>query len=345
MLPIFSHRDIAELHQIRNAAVRNRQALAERYEGIQRELDDKREQNGKSRRQLAVMRRRIKDIQKDIFMMNSTESDLDETSVAMLLEIGNKKKRLSELKNQADHLSKKFDAVASDIQRALMDIADLEVEYHTVAMDVASLEKEKHELSDAITICLEHTSLERKKVEAELNDLSAAFLRIIDERQAIEGRLAERKAACEELSTAIEELTQKISALEEIKPILDRMTEIRQEVADMKAEMASLDTTRRTLLKEMNDRQRQFEAATSENMEMTAANTAVENDVGLYEKIMSDVKNAQTSCDHAKSRMEQVSDGLMEKLITKTALDRAIQDIWIQFDTLSEFLKESHRGS
>lgn len=345
MLPIFSHRDIAELHQIRNAAVRKRQALAERYEGIHRELDEKRDQNEKSRRQLAVMRRQIKDIQKDIFMMNSTESDLDETSVTLLLEIGNKKKRLSELKNQADHLSNKFDAVASDIQRALMDIADLEVEYRTVSKDVASLEKEKHELSDAIMKCLEHTSLERKKVEVELNELSAAFLQIIDERQTIEGRLAEHKSACEELSTAMEELTQKISALEEIKPILDRLKVIRQEETDLKAEMASLDMTRRTLLKEMNDRQRQFEAATLENMELTAANTAVENDVGLYEKIMSDVKIARISSDHAKSRMEQVSDELMEKLIKKTALDRAIQDIWIQFDTLSDLLMETHRGS
>ncbi len=345
MLPIFAHQDITELRLIHNSTVRKRQTLAEQYEYIRRELDEKKEQNEKSRRNLAVTRRQIKDIQKDIFLMNSTKSVLDETSVAMLLEVGNKENQLSALKCQADNLTDHFDATVSNMRQSLVDVAALEADYRSISLELESLEKEKHDLSGEIAKCLENTSLERKKVEDQLNDLSTAFLRIIDERKNIDDQLSAQKAAAEELSATMNELTQKISTLEAIKPILAQTKAVHQEVADLEDGILSVDTTRRTLLKEMNDQQKQFEALAVENLELHATNTALENDVGLYEKIMSEVKIAKSSSDHAKSQMNQVSDKLMEKLIAKEVLDQAIQDMWAQFDALADVLTGSYSGS
>jgi chromosome segregation ATPase len=231
------------------------------------------------------------------------------------------------------------------MQQSLMDIDALESECRSISVEVASLEKEKHDLSVEIAKCLENTSLERKKVEDQLNDLSTAFLRIIDERKNIDDQLSAQKAAAEELSAAMNELTQKISTLEAIRPILAHKKAVHQEVADLEDGIQSVDTTRRTLLKEMNVQQKQFETLAVENMELHAMNTVLENDVGLYERIMSEVNFAKASSDHAKSRMNQVSDELMEKLIAKEVLDQAIQDMWTQFDALAHILTGSHSGS
>ena len=345
MMPIFAHQDNEELRLICHTAVRKRQALAEQYEYIRLELENKKGKNDILRRNLAVTERQIKDIQKDIFMMNSVQSDLDETSVAMLLEIGNKENELLALTCQADSLTDKIDGTATDIQQALVDVDALESAYGSISLDVESLEKEKHDLSGDIAKCLENTSLERKKVEAQLNDLSAAFLRIIDERKIAEDRLTDQKEASEKLSAALDELTQNLSDIDAIRPILVEKNAVYQQVLELEAKIESLDTGRRTLLKEMNDQQKQFESLAVENLGLNSAITDLENEVGLYEKIMSEVKVAQASRDRVKSQMTQVSDELMEKLIEKAVLDQAIQDVWTQFDALVHILAESHSGS
>lgn len=344
MMPIFSHQDITELRLICNTAVRKRRVLAEQYECLRQELEKKRKQGEDFRRNLAVTERQIKDIQKDIFMMNSVKSDLDEASVAMLMEVGNKEKQLSELKDQANNLTHKINTTATDMQQALVDVAALESAYSSISHEVASLEKEKYDLSGDIAKCLENTSLERKKVESELNDLSTAFLRIIDERKNAEEQLSDQKTASEKCVAIMDELTQKLSILEAIMPMLDEKEAVQQDVVQLETEIESLNVTRRALLKEMNDQQKQLETLAVENLELNATITDLETEVGLYEKIISEVMIAQAASTLAKSQMSQVSDELMEKLIEKAVLDQAIQDIWRQFDALA-ILTGSHSGS
>jgi chromosome segregation ATPase len=344
MMPIFSHQDITELRLICNTAVRKRRVLAEQYECLRQELEKKRKQREDFRRNLAVTERQIKDIQKDIFMMNSVKSDLDEASVAMLMEVGNKEKQLSELKDQANNLTHKINTTATDMQQALVDVAALESAYSSISHEVASLEKEKYDLSGDIAKCLENTSLERKKVESELNDLSTAFLRIIDERKNAEEQLSDQKTASEKCVAIMDELTQKLSILEAIMPMLDEKEAVQQDVVQLETEIESLNVTRRALLKEMNDQQKQLETLAVENLELNATITDLETEVGLYEKIISEVMIAQAASTLAKSQMSQVSDELMEKLIEKAVLDQAIQDIWRQFDALA-ILTGSHSGS
>jgi chromosome segregation ATPase len=341
MLPMYgiaAHKDLSELRQNCNTAAKKREALAEQYEYLNQELEKKRKQREDLRRNLAVAERRIKDIQKDVFLMNSKQSELDETSIAMIQEVANNEIQLSALKELADKLTQQSKATSEDVQQIIEDLPGLEADYSSVFQKVAELEKEQRDLSNDIVKCLVNTSLERAEVENDLNNQSTAFLKSIDERMNAEQRLSEQKASSEKLSAIRDELAQKVMDIEAIRLMEAERKLLHTEVVQLDADFQSLDATRMDLLSPLNDKQKQFDALVAQNTDAKKAIVALEAEVGPYEKIISEVNTAQAASDHVKRNMIQVSDELMEKLVRKAELEEALQGIWDKFDELTQIL-------
>ena len=340
MLPMYgtAHKDISELRQNCNTAANKREALAEQYEYLNQELEKKRKQKDDLRRNLAVTERQIKDIQKDIFLMNSKKSELDETSIAMIQEVGNKEIQLSALKELMGSLTEQLKAAVKNVQLAAEDLPALEAEYNLVSQKAEELEKEQRDLSNDIVKCLVNTSLERAEVEADLNNQSTAFMQSIDERMNAEQQLSEQKASSGKLSAIRDELAQKVMNVEAIKLIETERKLLQTEVAQLEANFQFLDATQSDLLTPLNDKRKQLDTVVAQNIEAKNKIVALETEVGPYEKIISEANTAQAASDHAKRNMTQVSDELMEKLVRKTEMEEALQGVWDKFDELTQIL-------
>jgi chromosome segregation ATPase len=340
MLPMYgtAHKDISELRQNCNTAAKKREALAEQYEYLNQELEKKRKQKDDLRRNLAVTERQIKDIQKDIFLMNSKKSELDETSIAMIQEVGNKEIQLSALKELMGSLTEQLNAAVKNVQLAAEDLPALEAEYNLVSQKAEELEKEQRDLSNDIVKCLVNTSLERAEVEADLNNQSTAFMQSIDERMNAEQQLSEQKASSGKLSAIRDELAQKVMNVEAIKLIETERKLLQTEVAQLEANFQFLDATQSDLLTPLNDKRKQLDTVVAQNIEAKNKIVALETEVGPYEKIISEANTAQAASDHAKRNMTQVSDELMEKLVRKAEMEEALQSVWDKFDELTQIL-------
>ncbi len=341
MLPMYgiaAHKDLSELRQNCNAAAKKRETLAEQYEYLNQELEKKRKQKDDLRRNLAVTERQIKDIEKDIFLMNSKKSELDETSIAMIQEVGNKEIQLSALKELMGSLTEQLNAAVNDVQQAAEDLPALEAEYNLVSQKAGELEKEQHDLSNDIVKCLVNTSLERAEVEADLNNQSTAFMQSIDERMNAEQLLSEQKTSSGKLSAIRDELAQKVMNVEAIRLMETERKLLQTEVAQLEADFQFLDATQRDLLTPLNDKRKQLDIVLTQNTEAKNAIVVLQTAVGPYEQIISEVNTAQVASDHAKRNMTQVSDELMEKLVRKAEMEEALQGVWDKFDELTQIL-------
>ena len=340
MLPMYgtAHKDISELRQNRNSAAKKRDALAEQYEHLNQELEQKRKQKEDLRRNLAVTERQIKDIQKDIFLMNSKKSEMDETSIAMIQEVANKEIQLSALKELMGSLTEQLNATVKDVQQVVEDLPALEADYNLVSQKAEELEKEQRDLSNDIVKCLVNTSLERAEVEADLNNQSTAFMQSIDERMNAEQLLSEEKASSGKLSAIRDELAQKVMDIEAIRLMETERKLLQTEVAQLGADFQFLNATQSDLITPLNDKRKQLDTLVSQNTETKNAIVALETEVGPYEKIISEAKIAQAASDDAKRNMTRVSDELMEKLVRKAEMEEALQGIWDKFDELAQIL-------
>jgi len=340
MLPMYgtAHKDISELRQNRNSAAKKRDALAEQYEHLNQELEQKRKQKEDLRRNLAVTERQIKDIQKDIFLMNSKKSKMDETSIAIIQEVANKETQLSALKALMGSLTEQLQATIKDVQQVVEDLPALEADYNLVSQKADELEKEQRDLSNDIVKCLVNTSLERAEVEADLNNQSTAFMQSIDERMNAEQLLSEEKASSGKLSAIRDELAQKVMDIEAIRLMETERKLLQTEVAQLGADFQFLNATQSDLITPLNDKRKQLDTLVSQNTETKNAIVALETEVGPYEKIISEAKIAQAASDDAKRNMTRVSDELMEKLVRKAEMEEALQGIWDKFDELAQIL-------
>lgn len=341
MLPMYgiaAHKDLSELRQNCNTAAKKRETLAEQYEYLNQDLEKKRKQKEDLRRNLAVMEHKIKDIQKDIFLMNSKKSELDETSIAMIQEVGNKEVQLSALKELMGSLTEQLNSTVKDVQQVVEDLPALEAEYNLVSQKAAELEKEQRDLSDDIVKCLVNTSLERAEVEADLNNQSTAFMQSIDERMKAEHQLSEQKISTEKLAAIRDELAQKVMDIEAIRLMETERELLQTEVAQLEANFQFLDATQSDLLTPLNDKRKQIDTVLAQNIEVKNTIGALQTEVGPYEKIISEGNTAQAASDHAKRNMTQVSDELMGKLVRKAEMEEALQGVWDKFDELTQIL-------
>lgn len=341
MLPMYgiaAHKDLSELRQNCNTAAKKRETLAEQYEYLNQELEKKRKQKEDLRRNIAVTERQIKDVQKDIFLMNSKKSEMDETSIAMIQEVGNKEIQLSALKELMGSLTEQLKATVKDVQQVVEDLPALEADYNLVSQKAEELEKEQRDLSNDIVKCLVNTSLERAEVEADLNNQSTAFMQSIDERMNADQLLSEQKASSGKLSAIRDELAQKVMDVEAIRLMETERKLLQTEVAQLEADFQFLNATQSDLITPLNDKRKQLDALVSQNNEAKNAIVALQTEVGPYEQIISEAKIAQAASDDAKRSMTQVSDELMEKLVRKAEMEEALQGIWDKFDELAQIL-------
>ena len=338
MLPnngIATYADLPELRKDCQIAARKQKALAAQVERLCQETDQNKKQIESYTISLAVTERQIRDIQKDIFLMQSKQSRLSEASLALLREIENKETQVIALRSEADEWTRKIASLAADTRQMTEELAGLELAYTTALQKSGELEKERHAISNQIAEGLGNTSSEWKDIEARMIEQNDLFLTGIDERVAAESRLSEHQAAADTLSAAIYDLEQNIRDIEDIQAILAENKGLQSEIAQLEAGFRSQDEIRKDLLARMTDRRRQLDAVLSENAGISSRIAALESEVGVYEKMKAEAIAAQAANDSAKARIIQVSEELMDKLARKAGLEETLEHIWVQFDLLS----------
>lgn len=320
-----SYQDISELRTRRDLARRTLNRLSEELEYIDSEMEKGFARLKTLRRRLAVTEREIKDNQSEIFFLHRKRTEMDEASSLLLKEIKSREAELRGLNNSKDALNTDVKNIENDIQKTSDAVAAIEAEKRELSSRVGQMEIEKRELSDDISQILSRTSLERDKIEAELNDLSTSLFNSIGERDALKQRLSAQETAITETSKAISDLEQKVALLEEVKALQGERGALKADVEKQERESLSLAAKLKELQKVLADKQEQMDRLSTENAKRKYSVDSLEKEVMVYDEAVLAIDRAQERWKSSSKSAEQDRDVLEKLLIDKAWLEEELR--------------------
>ena len=320
-----SYQDVSKLHKRRDLARKTLNDLSEELKRISSELEERTPQLTALRRGLAVTEREIKDSQGEIFLLHRKRIEIDETSSVLLKEIQTREAELAKLNNSKDGLNTDIKNIEIDVQETSNAASVLEAKKQDVSSRVDEMEAEKRRLSDDMSQILSKTSLDREKIEEELNDLSTTLFNSIAERDALKQQLSAQETATNEMTKEVSELDEKVALLEEIKALQGERVSLKADVEKQEGEVRSLAPRLKELQKISDVKQEQADKLSTENAERKYSVDSLEKEVKVYDEALSALDGAQERLKSSSKRAEQDRDVLKKLLIDKARLEEELR--------------------
>lgn len=320
-----SYQDISKLHKRRDLARKTLNELSEELKRISSEMEETTPQLTALRRRLAVTEREITDSQGEIFLLHRKRMEIDETSSVLLKEIQSREAELAKLNNSKDGLNTDIKNIEIDVQETSNAASVLEAKKQDVSSRVDEMEGEKRRLSDDISQILSRTSLDREKIEEELNDLSTTLFNSIAERDALKQQLSAQETATNEMTKEVSELDEKVVLLEEIKALQGERVSLKADVEKQEGESQSLASRLKELQKISDVKQEQADMLSSENAERKYSVDSLEKEVKVYDEALSALDGAQERLKSSSKQAEQDRDVLKKLLIDKARLEEELR--------------------
>jgi chromosome segregation ATPase len=277
------------------------------------------------RRGLAVTEREIKDSQAEIFLLHTKRTEIDQVSSVLLKDIQTRGAELAKLNNSKDGLNTDIKNIEIDIQEASNAASALEAKKQDGSSRVDEMEAEKRRLSDDMSQILSRTSLERDKIEAELNDLSTALFNSIAERDGLKQQLSAQETATNEMTKEVSELDEKVALLEEIKALQGERASLKADIEKQEGELRSLAPRLKELQKISDNKQEQADTLSTENAERKYSVDSLEKEVVVYDEAVSALDSAQERWKSSSQLAEQGRNVLKKLFIDKARLEEKLR--------------------
>jgi chromosome segregation ATPase len=320
-----SYQDISKLHKRRDLARKTLNELSEELKRISSELEERTPQLTALRRGLAVTEREIKDSQGEIFLLHRKRTEIDQVSSVLLKDIQTRGAELAKLNNSKDGLNTDIKNIEIDIQEASNAASALEAKKQDGSSRVDEMEAEKRRLSDDMSQILSRTSLERDKIEAELNDLSTALFHSIAERDGLKQQLSAQETATNEMTKGVSELDEKVALLEEIKALQGERVSLKADIEKQEGEVRSLAPRLKEVQKISDEKQEQADRLSTENAERKYSVDSLEKEVVVYDEAVSALDSAQERWKSSSQLAEQGRNVLKKLFIDKARLEEKLR--------------------
>lgn len=334
-----SYENISELRARRDLASRTLNRLSEELERIDSEMEKGSVWLKALRRGLAVAEREIKDNESEIFLVHKKRTEMDETSSILLKEIESREAELTELSNSKGMLNTDIKNIESDIQQTSDAASALEAEKQELSSIIEEMEAEKSKLSEDISGIISKTSLDRVKIEAELNDISTAFFDSISERDGLKQRLSAQETTINEMTAAISELEKKVALLQEVKVLQGERRTLKADVEEKERESVSLSEKLKELEKVLTHKEEQVDRLSMENAERKYSVDSLEKEVMVYDEAVSALDSAKERWKKSSGSAEQARDVLKKLLIDKARLEEELRTAMEKAASIADIMR------
>ena len=331
------YQDMAELRKRRNALHKESSKLSEEMQLITPKVEKRIAQLRASGKTLAAVEKDVKDTQGKISLLIRKRAEMDKRAVFFqkeLSEIQTIEAEQTQLRHTNDELTTEIENKEGDIRVVSESIADFKAGMNEMIFQVAEQEAERDSLSKDIAQIMENTSLNRDKMEAELNDLSVDFVRKVGERDTLKERLSTIERETENINESIAGLEQKIQFLEEVKNLHAQRNTLRAGLEKQKTESLSLAAKREELQKTLSDKQKQHDALSTENAERKEEMISLEEQVSVYVGALSTAQAAKEEWSSSLELVEQSAEGLIKDLGEKIRLEEELRMVMKKADSL-----------
>ena len=324
-LDAIRYQDVSELHKMRDSVIKHLNELSEELNRINSDVEKTTAQLNASRRRFAVTEKEIKDNEGEIFHLNTKRIEMDQGASLLLKEIESTEAELTELNNSKDALNISIKNIELGIQETSDAVAVLKDEKQEVSSRADQMEAEKCRLSDDISESLSKTSLERDKVESQLNDLNTAFLHNITERDALKKRLPAEETTIGQMTEAISGPERKVASLEEVKCLQSERRSLKADVEKQERESLSVATKLQEPQKVLADKQKQTDMLSTENAELEKTTVSLEGEVRIYDEALSAVNTVRERSKRSLGLVKQSEDEMITLLIDKVRLEHELR--------------------
>lgn len=312
------HREIAGLEEKLDFSKKELRALKAELNGATSEIEEESVRLKSLNVKFAVTEKEVEDIQNELFLLSEKRSEIDDSVYLLQEELESKEAELEELIHKKRNLSGNIAEGELNMQQELNTLGTLEMEMQEILPAVERREAEKGRLSEEISDKLSRTSLERDKIESELNDLNISFMSRISERDSIKKLCSEREAGIAGLKEEIAFLRQKCSLLEELKVLQNRRNSLKGDIETLESEAQSTGSKMEERQKLLADKEEEFNGLSTANADRKNSIAFLEKEVGVYDEVILKAKNAE---DKAAG-----SHGLNEEALSE--VERLLADNW-----------------
>ncbi|MBW1675559.1 MAG: hypothetical protein JRF30_03310 [Deltaproteobacteria bacterium] len=319
------HREIGELEVKLDFSKKELRALKAELNAATSDIEEESARLKSLNVNFAVTEKEVEDIQSELFLLSEKRSEIDDSVYLLQQELESMEAELEELIHKKGNVSGNIAEVELNMQQELNTLGTLEMEMQEILPAVERREAEKARISEEISDKLSRTSLERDKIESELNDLNISFMSRINERDSIKKLCSEREAGIAGLKEEIAFLRQKCSLLEEVKVLQNRRSSLKGDIETLESEAESTGLKMEERQKLLADKEEEFNGLSTANADRKNSIASLEKEIGVYDEVILKAKNAEDNAAESHGLNEEALSGVERLLADNWRLDSQLR--------------------
>lgn len=262
----------------------------------------------------ALSRKRITDIKNEIFSFSRLKDEINQFTIKLTSEYENIETTYSSLTNKKETLIKTIEAQSLSTKQYITKMADDLSKISGMKESLITLSEEKKAVSTDIERRLSKTSLDRDEIEKELFELNQRLIRFIEERQEVNKVLEEIDQPVKGIRDEVERLKGEWSILQDLKDIPGTKQSVLDKIARLEIENKEKDIKIAETKKQTGIKHSENDALIIKNIERRKTLSALEEEIGVFEKVYSDWKNTGRSIEELQRTKEDTLQKMEETL-------------------------------
>ena len=277
-------------------------ALREEYSGLENMLEAKRsdlvalsERLRSLHRERALAKREAHTLQNEIFQLKRRREELDSRLHQHAPNYWSLQEALTKLSARKKSLTDRLAELGKEIANLAEQLAALTQECNAGAARHAELEATKLGLVNEISDRLKNVSLDRDKVEEDLNRLAVEFRDTVNSRDELQAVYDVEKAAVDQALEAISSLEERIATAERIKALKAERIQAKEGLRTTQARLAEAVAELVAERARVEEARKKAEDASQALEQAKAAVAALELEVGEYSRARSCKRRRNTT--------------------------------------------------
>lgn len=267
--------------------------------------------------EIAIGKKKIVEIRNEIFSFTRLKGEVGQFAVKLAEQFDRLEKEYFTLTNNKELKTQAIQDNTIATKQAIESMAGDEIKIRLMKDSLKELNEQKKLISDSIGHRLSKTSLNRDEIEKELFALNQNFIRLIDERKAVNKLLVEKDEPVRGIRDEVARLTKDLSTLQDLKDIPGTKQSVLDKIEKLDKESKTIDDRIADVKRQIPEKQTERDALVKKNIDRRNTLSALEGEVGTFEQVYTRNKNTKESIDELrKSRDDVLMD--MEMMLAES---------------------------